>query len=687
MIRTKGLLPFVALVGLAAFAAPQPGTFFDKVTPSVWHKASQNPQGELEVVITLQLPPIAEPGAFASKRLAAIGEVADAVAREVSNFGGTVRARYQYLPALACRIPAAALPYLAELPTVAQVSLDRRVRAFDAEGEELMHVPEVRALGWTGEGVGIAVLDSGVDYNHPELSPGGTDPSAKTVKLWDAVNNDPDPLDDEGHGTAVASVAAGKTLGVARAARVVAVKVLNAQGSGSSSQILTGIDKVLASINTGNPYNIKVLNMSLGGYDDTDWPPGQGACDELDSATFTAFQSLRQAGVLVVAAAGNGGCTNGVAWPACLSNALAVGAVYDAAIGPVGFGKGQCTGPTGCIDPFTQADQVTCYTDSGEKLDVWAPGSETLAARKGGGMAAFHGTSAAAPYVAGVAGLLSQAVPTRTSDALFAAIRETGKPLTDTRNGITRNRVDALQALQALQQGPPAAHRYYLTGIARWPGFPPAFWYSSVAIFNPATTPAQVKLTFLSSNAAPPPVEFSLAAQAQATWNDVLAQAFGLSSQAVGAILVEADKPVRVLARTYSQVQVKQQDNSLAWGTMGQFIEGIEASEALTPGKVGYFTNLRSDPPFRTNVEFVNLGSESVQVKVDFFANNGVGVNSVTMDIPPQRRTQVSKALTDGVAGAYAKVQLLTPGGQVIGIASVVDGSSTDPTTIPLWVP
>ena len=674
-------------LALAVTAGAQPAGFFEKVAPAVWQKASQNPQGELEVILALHLPPEAEPEVFAPKRLAAIGETADAVAQQVTAFGGSVLARYRYIPAVACRIPAAALPYLAELPSVAQVTLNWRVRAFDAEGEQLMHVPEVRALGWTGENIGIAVLDTGADYNHPELSPGGTDASAKTVKLWDAVNNDADPLDDEGHGTAVASIAAGKTLGVARAGRVVAVKVLDAQGQGKGNQILTGIDKVLASIQAGNPYNIKVLNMSLGGYEDTEWPPGQGTCDELDSATFNAFESLRQAGVLVVVAAGNGGCTNGVAWPACLSNALAVGAVYDANIGLKAFGEGQCTGATGCIDLFTQADQVACYSDSGEKLDVWAPGSETMAARKGGGVEGFHGTSASAPYVAGVAALLSQAVPSRSAEALFTALRSTGKPITDPRNNITRNRVDALQALQALQQGPTAAYRYYLTGIARWPGFPPAYWYSSAAIFNPGDTPAQVKLTFLSSNANPQPVEFSLAAKAQASWNDVLAQAFGVSSQAVGAILVESNQPLRVLARTYSQVQVKQGDGSLAWGSMGQFIEGVEVSKAFTAGQVGYFTNLRSDPPFRTNLEFVNLGSETVQVQVDFFANNGSAGNTLTMDIPPQRRTQVSKALAEGVAGAYAKVRVLTPGGKVIGIASVVDGVSTDPTTIPLWVP
>ncbi|MCS7182173.1 MAG: S8 family serine peptidase [Thermoanaerobaculum sp.] len=684
------LVTILCLATVTVAAPPQGGEAWDKISPALWAEAAKAAQGLVEVIVTLHLPAslAEESGPFARPRLMAIDAASQEVAREVQALGGRVLERYTYIPALAAVLPATALVNLASHPQVQHLGHNFQVQAFDAEGEALMQVPQVRQLGWTGRNVGIAILDTGVNYNHPELSPGGNTPSAKTIRLWDAVNNDPDPMDDAGHGTSVASVAAGKTLGVAREAWVVAVKVLDANGSGRSRQIISGINKILESINNGNPFNIKVANLSLGGYDSNSWPPGQGTCDSLDPATFGAFESLRQAGVLVVVAAGNGGCTNGVAWPACLSNALAVGATYDDTFFTIGFGKGQCT-PSGCVDSMVNADDVTCYSDSGEKLDVWAPGSETLAARGSAGQGAFHGTSAAAPYVAGVAGLLSQAVPQRTSEALYAALRNTGKPVTDRRNNITRNRVDAVQALQALQGGGSSStsFAYYVTGIARWPGFPPAFWYSDLAMLNPSTSVANVKLSFLSSSQSLTPVEFQLQGKAQAAWRDVLATAFNFTGQAVGAILVESSQKLRVLARTYSQVQVKQQDDSLAWGTMGQFIEGQEVSQALTSGKVGYLVNLRSDPPFRTNVEFVNLGEGTVQVEVRFLANNGTSIALLTLDVPSQRRVQVGRALPDGHQAAYAEVRVLTAGGKVIGIASVVDGNSTDPTTIPLWIP
>ncbi len=120
------------------------------------------------------------------------------------------------------------------------------------------------------------------------------------------------------------------------------MRVLDNRGEGTDAQVLEGLDAVLASIAAGNPHGIRVVNMSLGGYFDDVKPPDPGNCDALAPDYKAAFDLLSQAGVLVVAASGNGGCTNGIVLPACVSNALAVGAVYDAAVGAVFFGRGQC---------------------------------------------------------------------------------------------------------------------------------------------------------------------------------------------------------------------------------------------------------------------------------------------------------------------------------------------------------
>lgn len=387
---------------------------------------------------------------------------ADAVTLEQSwsPLGLAVRHRFVNLPVLAVSVPGHILPDLVDDPRVAGISPIRVARVTRKEGKGLMKVGDVQSRGFKGSGIGIAVLDTGVDYTHDELKPGGATATAKTVKLYDAIDDDHDPRDEHGHGTSVAGIAAGSDGGVAPLATVVAVRVLNREGEGTSEQILAGIDAVLESIRGGNPFNIKVANLSLGGYDD--WPPRGGTCDNVDPAFTAAFQALTEAGVLVVVASGNGGCSLGVSWPACMSNALAVGAVYDDEICTVpapwpidclstelSFGEGQCMA-SGCSQD-TKADRITCYSDSGDKLGVLAPSHCAKAPKKGGGYEdCFGGTSAAAPYASGVVALLAQAYPYLGPAALRKALEGTGNPRTDARNGVTRNRVDARAAYDYL---------------------------------------------------------------------------------------------------------------------------------------------------------------------------------------------------------------------------------------------
>ena len=199
-----------------------------------------------------------------------------------------------------------------------------------------------------------------------------------------------------------------------------------------------------------------------------------------------------------MAASGNGGCTNGIVLPACVSNALAVGAVYDAAVGTIFFGRGQCL-PSGCSDANPAADQIACYSDSSDRLDVLAPSHCARAPRRGGRVhLCFGGTSGAAPYAAGVAALLFGAEPLRGPAEVKAAMRSTGTPITDARNGITRNRLDAPAALASLRGAPQGSARAELLVpvVLDVTGVGGARFVSELTLTNRGTTAARLEATY-----------------------------------------------------------------------------------------------------------------------------------------------------------------------------------------------
>jgi len=739
-------------------------------------------QETLDCIVTFRQPLELRGAAFtnpgAPLRLRFHADSADALERDWGAGGLRIKQRYSHLPVLHVALPSALLPTLAGDTRIEAVTPNRTVHALRTEGEALMNVPAVAALGWNGSGVGIAILDSGVDYTHPELAPAGS----KTIKLFDAVNGSSDTMDLFGHGTSVAGIAAGSSGGVAPKATVVAVRVLDANGNGSSSEILAGVNAVIASVAGGDPYHIRVANMSFGGYDASAWPPNAGTCDDISSDFAAAFKALDAAGVLMTIAGGNGGCTTGVAWPACISYAMAIGAVYDMSIGSQTFTKLNCP-PNQCTDPSSGPDTIECFSDSGDKLSAWAPSHCSNTPTKGGGYdTCFGGTSASAPYVAGVAALLSQAVPNRNTAQLRAALEKTGRAITDSRNGVIRNRVDAAQALGLLsgscaapaapsglaanltevcanqaisytwsavdgadtyelqtdldpafpnaQQvsvhatnvtvsrsstsqsplyarvrarascgtasnfsptlqvqyrglcgGPDYAFVYYLSGAAHLPGVAPSFWYTDLAVLNAGSSAADVRLTFFGT-AFPAPLKASIPAHQQAKWTDVLTSLFSLAANDVGVIVVESSGPVTVLSRNYSRPPTD------STKTFGQSYDGQDPSRALIPSRTGYFANLRSDGQFRTNVEFVNVSAVEAAITVRFFSGDGASLGDpIALSVGPNRRTAVTRALPAGALSAFAQVNVSNPGAQVIGYATVIDGNSTDPTTVPIAIP
>jgi subtilisin-like proprotein convertase family protein len=338
---------------------------------------------------------------------------------------------------------------LSQRADVAWVEWDgtKKILATPQDAQILINSDQTNTIGFTGTGQAIAILDTGVDYTVASLG-GGSFPNSKVIGGTDIADNDSDPQDCEGHGTDVASVAAGPT-GVAPDAKIVAVKVFSSKSASNAqcsdeakdSDILGGINY---SITNRAAFGITVINMSIGGAF-TDGA-AHGYCDADEPAYASAIDSATAAGILVAVASGNDGTTNAIAVPACISSAVSAGAVYPDSHVRVTWSDGM--GGVQCVDSPVVADQIPCFSDSNSNLSLLAPGAFWLVAGKGGGLDVFHGTSASAPAVAGAAVLMHQARPDLTPAGIAGVLRATGKPITDSRNGVVTPRIDTLAAVQ-----------------------------------------------------------------------------------------------------------------------------------------------------------------------------------------------------------------------------------------------
>ena len=350
--------------------------------------------------------------------------------------------QWQYVSGFAGELSQAGLARLSGHPDVLRIGLDRKVHHYTAESVPLIRADEAHGLGFTGRGVTVAVLDTGIDNQHPDLRGAIVDeqcfcasccPNGTSRQSGAGSAND-----DNGHGTNVSGIiaSAGRVapVGVAPDAGLVVIRVLGPSG-GSVSSIVSALEYVLA-----RP-QIKVVNMSLGG-----GGPYSTVCDSVVAGT-TAFGTvlarLRAQGTLSVVAAGNEGFSTGVSSPACTNAALAVGAVYDQNVGGIAW--------VTCPDPTTAPDQVTCFSNSSPLVELLAPGALTTSSGPGGGTLTEGGTSQATPHVAGAAAVLLQARPSLTPSEIIAVLSQTGVPITDRKNGLAVPRINLRSALDAVR--------------------------------------------------------------------------------------------------------------------------------------------------------------------------------------------------------------------------------------------
>jgi subtilisin len=268
-------------------------------------------------------------------------------------------------------------------------SMPKGINRFDAE------LSTTKAGNGTGSvKVNVAVLDSGVDLDHPDLTVVGSKNCSASASADD----------ENGHGTHVAGTLAAKddsrgVVGAAPGARIWAVRVLDASGWGTWSTIICGIDWVTSTrIDTDPGNDIAVANMSFGGRGADDGNCGEGNNDALHRAICRSVA----AGVTYVAAAGNSAADVQGTVPAAYNEVLTVTAVADFNGKPGGGAAATCTGD---VDD-TAADfsnYATLAADKGHTIG--APGACIVSTFRGGAYATMSGTSMAAPHVAGMTAL------------------------------------------------------------------------------------------------------------------------------------------------------------------------------------------------------------------------------------------------------------------------------------------
>jgi bacillopeptidase F len=320
---------------------------------------------------------------------------------------------------LAATVPAALLPELARSPGIARVRLDAVVQApgttYDAATRaewnlRAMRAPEVWGLGYQGQGVTVAILDSGVDASHPDLSAqyrGGGN------SWFDPYGEHATPYDADGHGTQVAGVLLGRNrsgsaIGVAPGAQWIAAKVFDDSGLATLSAIHEALQWLLDPDDDPATNDAPdVVNASWG-------MPGASACsNEFDRD----IEALEAAGIAIVFSAGNDGpAPSTTVSPGNGPETLSVGAVDDTESVALFSGRGPsaCDGAT---DPELVAPGVAVFT------------AETSRDAGDGAYAIVSGSSFAAPHVAGAMALLRSVRPDLTVAELEAIVRDSARNL------------------------------------------------------------------------------------------------------------------------------------------------------------------------------------------------------------------------------------------------------------------
>lgn len=416
--------------------------------------------GDVPVIATLASPePNERPGGWIN-----LGDyIAELQLRAINDLGWTninQLVRYDSSPAMAMRVSQQRLQRLIQSERIVGVYVDEFRAPSLTSSRGLIGGKAGPVSKADGSGHAVAVLDTGVDAEHPFLKDRvvaeacfSSKGKAKTFRVMSACPNGERKQVGRGagrpcppefrcdHGTHVAGIVAGRVgrvkvggeptpiSGVAPGADIVAVQVFSLiEGKrcgkagkctgASDSDVIRALEWVYQQ---RNKLPLAAVNMSLGG------GRYKNACN---SPYRFILRNLAQAGIAVVVASGNESYTDSIASPACIPEAISVGAT-------------------------AKNDKVTKFSNSAAMLDLLAPGGKIISSITDSRFKALNGTSMAAPHVAAAFAVLRQASPNSDVAAILAALKKTGRPVRDGRNGIVRPRIQIDAALAALNGGQP----------------------------------------------------------------------------------------------------------------------------------------------------------------------------------------------------------------------------------------
>jgi len=361
------------------------------------------------------------------------------VSAGVKKTGGKLGRRISLINGQVAEVPNGQLRKIADLPGVASVHWDRPTRGANYRTSATVGARYVRALyGYNGAGVGVAVIDSGVTAWHDDLMSWSTG-GQRVSSFVDFVNGQTSPYDDFGHGTHVSGIIAGNGLdsagvnaGIAPAAQIVSLKVLDGTGAGVISNVIAALDYAVANQAT---YNIRVINLSVGASITESY--------QTDPLTLAAKRAV-DAGIVVVTAAGNRG-KNALGQP-----------VYGGITAPGNAPWVITVGASSTMGTVYRYDDVmTTYSSRGPtrldyqaKPDLVAPGTGTVSLSNPNSLLyitrptslidglydvgykpylSLTGTSMSAPVVSGTVALMIEANPNLTPNLVKALLQYTAQ--------------------------------------------------------------------------------------------------------------------------------------------------------------------------------------------------------------------------------------------------------------------